>query len=133
MASRLLTGILVLAALVCAQYRVDPRNTYVLVIAVVPLIGAGTPTDPIRPQYAPAPGAGQAQSGILAFSRLPSDDGKSALVEFVARDRAALLPILSDKQLKAFEKGKDKKDDVEKELKKYRKDFDLSLLGTVLP
>jgi hypothetical protein len=27
--------------------------------------------------------------------------------------------------VKVFERGKDKRDDVEKELKKYRKDFDL--------
>ena len=134
MTLRLLSGLLVLAALVCAQHRVDPRNTYDRVICVVPIVGKGTPDDPKRPQYAPwPPNPPGSQTGIIAFSQQLSDDGKFALVEFVARDRSAFAAILSDKQLKVFEKGKDKKDDVEKELKKYKKDFDLSTLGTVLP
>ncbi len=52
-------------------------------------------------------------------------------MEFVARDRKAFQAILNDKTIKVFEKGKDKKDDVERELKKFKKDFDLSKLGAV--
>lgn len=62
-----------------------------------------------------------------------SDDGRFALVEFVARDRSAFQQILADKSLKVFDRKKDKKDDIEKELKKYKHDFDISKFGTVMP
>jgi hypothetical protein len=131
---RFLAGLLLFVCLAPAQQRVDPQNLYQRVICVVPIVGKGTPDDPKRPQYAPWPPApADARSGIIAWSFQPSDDGKYALAEFVARDRSAFQAILSDKQLKVFEKGKDKKDDLEKELKKFRKDFDLTSFGTVLP
>ena len=134
MTHRLTSYLLVLTALLCAQHRVDPRNTYNRAICIVPIVGKGTPDDPKRPQYAPwPPNPPQSRTGIIAYSLLASDDRAFALVEFVSADRSAFQAILADKQLKVFEKGKDKKDDIEKELKKYRKDFDLSLLGTVLP
>jgi len=141
MTQRLLAGFLVLAAVVSAQRRVDPRNTYNRVICVVPMVGKGTPDDPRRPQYAPwpppnsppSPAQAQSRTTIIAFSHQVSDDGKYALVEFVARDRSAFQAILSDKQIKVFEKGKDKKDDIEKELKKYKKDFNLEKFGLVVP
>ena len=135
MTRKLLVGLLALTAVVCAQRRVDPRHTYNRIICVVPVIGKGTPEDPRRPQFAPVPGVnnGQGDSGIIAYSQVISDDGKYALVEFVARDRAAFQAILSDRQIKAFEKGKHKKDDIEHELKKFKKDFDLDAFGTVLP
>jgi len=133
MAQRLFVGLLVLAAVVWAQRRVDPRNTYNRVICVVPIIGKGTPADPRRPQYAPWPPA-QDETGIIAFSYQPSDDGRLALVEFVARDRAAFQAIFNDKSIGAiFEKGRHPKDDIEKELRKYKKDFDVDKFGTVMP
>jgi hypothetical protein len=67
------------------------------------------------------------------YSQQLSDDGKLALVEFVARDRAAFQAIFNDKTIKFFEKGKSKKQDIETELKKYKKDFDLNKFGTVVP
>ena len=101
----------------------------------MPMIGNGTVTDPRRPLYAPLPGrtATAVQGGILTFSFVPSDDGKYALVEYVGRDSAALAPILNDKSLKVFVKGKDPKADIEKQFKQYKKDFDLEKFGTVLP
>jgi hypothetical protein len=90
MTQHLLTGLLMLAGVVCAQRSVDPRNTYHRVIAVVPMIGSGTPTDPLRPKYAPAPGS-STPSGIVGFTQVPTDDGKAAIVEFVARTRAARI------------------------------------------
>jgi hypothetical protein len=56
MTQHLVTGLLMLAGVVCAQHSVDPRNTYDRVFCVVPMIGSGTAADPRRPQYAPAPG-----------------------------------------------------------------------------
>jgi hypothetical protein len=62
--------------------------------------------------------------GIQQFSYQLSDDGLYALLELVARDRSAFAAILSDSRaLKKFEKGKDKKEDIDKELKKFKKDF----------
>jgi hypothetical protein len=112
------------------------RNTHFRVIAVVPLIGAGTPADPRRPAYVPAPLPGRApsRSGIIAFTWQASDDNNFALCEFVAADRAALAPILADKSLTVvFEKNNAKKDDVGNALKKYKKDFDLDNFGVRVP
>src|SRR5690349_24951539 len=63
MRRKLWTGFLVLAGVVCAQHRVDPRNTYNRIICVVPLTGSGTPADPRRPKYTPWPPFGQVRDG----------------------------------------------------------------------
>jgi hypothetical protein len=62
-----------------------------------------------------------------------SDDGRFALVKFVARDRQAFDAIFKDKSVKVFEKGKDKKEDIDRELKKFKKDFDIEKFGAVRP
>ena len=135
----LILSVLLAHATLDAQPRrhgVDMRNTHYRVIAVVPIIGAGTPADPRRPAYAPAPLAGKAVSrtGIIAFTWQASDDNKFALCEFVAAEPAALAPILADKSITViFEKSKAKKDDVGNALKKYKKDFDLDTFGVRVP
>jgi hypothetical protein len=43
MTQRLVTGLLMLAGVVCAQHSVDPRNTYHRVICVVPMVGRAFP------------------------------------------------------------------------------------------
>ena len=103
--------------------------------AGVPFVGKGTFDDPKRPMYAPLPSALQpgVRTGIIGFSYVASDDGKTALVEFVARDRSAFNAILGDKTIKAFLKGKDKKQDVEAEFKKYKKNFDFNTFGVRMP
>src|ERR1700682_2790274 len=82
------------SAAAVAQPRVDPRNMYERVLAVVPIVGTGTAGDMKRPMYAPTLGEVRpsAGTGILGYTYVESDDHKFALVEFVARDRAALLP-----------------------------------------
>jgi len=118
---------LVLAALFLwvplnAQQRVSPRNIYTRVLCIVPLVGSGTTDDPIRPAYAPLPSssapitppAGATSTlgqGIVAFSHQVSDDGKFALVEFVAYSRDAFKDLLADKNpdIKVFFKGIDKR------------------------
>src|SRR5579872_3956311 len=96
MSNRLLAGALVFVCLAIAQRRVYPKNSYNRVIAVTPLVGAGTATDPKRPKYAPWP---------------PSQDPNGA----------ALLPILSDKSLTQFEKGRSSRSDIETALKRFRR------------
>jgi hypothetical protein len=113
------------------------RNTYHRVIAVVPIVGAGTKADPRRPAYVPVPvpvmGKAPSRSGIIGFSFLESDDKKFAIVEFVAADPAALKPILADKNVTAFEKDKAKRSDIEPKLQKFKKDFTLEQLQVMVP
>lgn len=118
--------------------RVDARNTHERLIALVPMIGTGTLADPRRPAFTPAPrkkGEQLPRTGIIAYSYVMADDGQHAIVEFVAMDRAAFASILADRSpdIKSFQKGKEKRDDVELELKKYKKDLDLDRLGVRLP
>ena len=114
------------SAPVFGQYRVDKQNQNERIVAVVPLTGAGTYADPKRPLFVPAAPKDLAKSRLLSFQWKPTDDGKSAIVEFAARSRAPLLEILRDRRvIVAFEKGKAKKDDIEKELRKHRKDYAL--------
>ena len=109
-----------------AQPKVVPANRYERVIAIVPYIGAGTRSDPKRPMYAPGPHqiSPTNRTGIIGFTHVASDDGHFALVEFTARNRAALLPILNDKSIQSFLKGRDKRENIEAALKKFKKDFD---------
>jgi hypothetical protein len=126
----------VLAVPASAQYKVHPRDRYERLIAVVPLVGSGSYSDPIRPLFAPVPGQPRPAwaEQILGFSYQLSDNGKSAIVEFVVQDAGDLRPILEDPRLiKAFLKGKDKRQDVEVELRKLKKDVDLTKLGLALP
>ena len=63
----------------------------------------------------------------------PSDDGKWAIVEFVARDRSAFKAISDAERLtpglKTFDRERHSKDDIEAECKKLKKDFDLTKLS----
>jgi len=81
-----------------AQHRVDTRNMYERVLAVVPWTGSGARADPRRPMYVPAPAQMNpaSRSGILGFQCVESDDKKVALCEFVAKDRSAFTQLLAD-------------------------------------
>jgi hypothetical protein len=94
------------------------------IIAIVPLIGAGTYADPRRPLFAPDSKDLHNPNGIHSYRWEASDDGRYAIVEFVARNRAALLPILNDARVvRAFEKGRVKKtDNIEAVLKTFKRD-----------
>jgi hypothetical protein len=120
-----------------AQPRLDARHMYERVMAVVPMIGKGTFDDPKRPMYAPTPTeihtAAATRTGILGFTHVMSDDGQFALVEFVARDRSAFRQILSDPSIKSFLRGRDKREDVEAEFLKHKKDFDFANFGVRMP
>jgi len=121
------------------QQRVDSRNLYERITAILPIGGSGTFADPVRPMYTPLPSAlkaaatSRSRTAILGFTYVLSDDGKHALVEFVARDRAAFQQILADPTVKSFVKGKDKREDIEAEFKKYKKDFDFTHFGVRMP
>ena len=86
----LIAAVLGATAPALAQYRVDPKSRGERIIAVVPMIGSGTVTDPRRPLFASTPWQPN-PSGIDRFSYQPSDDGRYAIVEIVASDKAALV------------------------------------------
>ena len=146
---RLPLALLIFCALAAAQHRIDPRNMYERVLAVVPLVGSGTMSDPIRPEYAPVPGASTVvqavttasgstpvaaqRPGIIAFSYVVSDDGKFALAEFVAVDRGAFSGLLADTSVKAFLKGRDSINDAVTEFLKHKANFTLDMLGAIVP
>ena len=115
------------------QQRVDPRNMYERVRAIVPLVGKGTSDDPKRPMYAPAALSDPtSRAGILGFVWTTSDDGNFALVELVAADRAAFKDILADTTIKAFLKGRDKREDMEAAFTLYKKNIDFDHFGVVV-
>ena len=140
-----------------SQQPVSMRNTHERVVAIVPMIGKGTEDDPRRPMFAPlaeemaAPEDDKAAVGekpalqakpasrILAYTCKPSDDGRFALVEFVATDRAALEEILKETHpdVKVFRLGEQSRKAVLTELRKVRKDFDFNLdsskFGAIVP
>lgn len=87
------------------------------------MTGAGTYADLRRPFFAPKPGE---RSAIFTSSYALADDGQTAIVEFVAKSPTAFDVIKQDARFrdKHFEKGKSKKADIERKLKKYKKNFD---------
>jgi hypothetical protein len=140
-----------------AQPRVDPRNMYERVIVIVPMIGQGTETDPRRPMYAPvvseaatSPSATVSSStpapsaptpatpllgspDIIGYAMVESDDGTSAIVEFVARNRAVFQNILADTTIKVFLKGRDSRQLAEAAFQKLKPTFSIQSFGVKVP
>jgi hypothetical protein len=104
--------------------RVDPVNMYHRVFCVVPLTGSGTTGDPVRPKYAPAQITPGSRKGIVAYTHVLSDDGKLALVEFVAYDPTVFQALLTDNTITVFIKGEHKRQEIEAAFQAYKKDFD---------
>lgn len=116
------------------QKRLDGRDLYERVIAIVPMTGSGTYSDPRRPELTPATLAGGEQvtgKGLIAFSYQMSDDGKMAVVEMVARERRALEGVLRSNRpgVQVFERGKGNAAAIEAEIRKHIKDFDVTKFG----
>ena len=101
-------------------------------ICLVHLTGSGKHGDELRPEYVPDASA-LSRAGVVAWSMQTADDGKMAIVHLVAVDRNAFAAILADKraEIKVFEIGVDKPEAIEKELKKFKKDFNLDALQVV--
>ena len=111
--------------------RLSPENAYARAYAVVPMIGTGTKADPKRPMFVPAPLAETAavdRTGIIAYQFQISDDGKSALVEFVAVSRSGLAPILTSATpgVISFERGQHTREKIETAFQRYKKSFTFS-------
>ena len=140
-ALRWMAALLATALCLPAQHKVDTRQLYERLYCVVPMVGTGTWADPKRPLYAPSPAQMNpaSRTGIIGFTHVLSDNGQFALVEFVARDAKAFDRILADVSLnlntsvKAFRKGKDKREDIEAEFRKHKKDFSFEHFGLRAP
>ena len=107
---------------------VGPTETYYRIICVVPLVGSGKHLDPVRPDFVPVHKAGDGyNTGIIAWTQVPADDGKHAIVEMVARNRSAFQAILADKRpdVVVFERGKHSKAQAEAGIQRYKKNFTL--------
>ena len=119
-------AISLLAQLALAQFRpVDPRQTHERILAIVPVIGTGRgPDDPKRPLFADTP-------NLIGYHAELSDDGQYALVEFVARTRAALAPISSarDARVQTFSKTTGRRDDIVREFQKLKRKFNIDNFG----
>lgn len=65
--------------------------------------------------------------GIIAWGTQPTDDGKMTILQLVAVDRHAFDAILNDKrsEIRLFEIGKDSKENIEAEMRKFKRDFSL--------
>jgi hypothetical protein len=125
-----------IADLGLAQRRVDPFNMYERVLAIVPLTGSGTLADPKRPMYAPPPNqiSPTARAGvILGYTHVLSDDGKFALVEYVARDKSAFSAILADTSIQVWLKGRDSRAAAITAFQQHKANFDFSNFGVRLP
>ncbi len=138
--TRLLWGGVAVVCGLWGQQRLDSRLVGDRILLVVPMVGAGTAEDPVRPLLAPiADGAGKAEGAVVGVSaKLPaevkilswryeaSDDGKTALLELVAKDRSALAAIkaLNRSDVKIFELGKATKGEIEAEFRKVKLNFD---------
>lgn len=123
----------------------DIGQTYERVVVVCPLTGKGTYADPRRPAIVPASLKHNAKERekavgldvVMAYSWVPSDDGKSAIVEIVVRDTAAMKEFLREAgkaaAVSVFEKGKQTPAALDSELRKVKKDFDRRSLRAVAP
>jgi hypothetical protein len=109
-----------------------PLNLYERVLTIVPMVGTGKWDDPKRPLFVPAKAPLPTdRTGLLGYSYQISDDGKFALVEFVALDKSVLKAITTDARvMKSFEKGQTNLSDVSVEFQKYKKDFNWQHFGT---
>jgi len=124
---RYIPAIAVLAGLVFGAFaqpaRVGGSGEKSLVI--VPMTGTGTWADPRRPALPRDAGA--------SFRYVLSDDGNTAIVELsggAPPQREKIEAELSkDARVKVFRPSKDKKNDVENEIRKIKKDFDLDSFG----
>jgi hypothetical protein len=108
--------------------RLAPENAYTRVYCIVPIVGSGSLNDPKRPMFAPLPPVATAaidRTGIIAYQFQVSDDGKTALAEFVTVSRDGLAPILSstNPNVISFERGKHTRQEIETAFQKYKKNF----------
>src|ERR1700685_488939 len=112
---------------VFGQHAVDPSQRYHRLICLVHFTGSGQKYDPNRPEYVPGPSDAPSRAGIIAWSMLPTDDGKMAIIHVVAVDRRAFAAIFADTrpEVKVFEIGVDSRQAIEAFMQAHKAGFTL--------
>jgi hypothetical protein len=115
------------------QHAVDPTQGFHRLICLVHLTGSGTLADPMRPEYAPAPGSAPSRAGIIAWTFQITDDRTMAIVHFVAVDRRAFASIFADTrpEIRVFEIGVATQAQIEAAMGMYKAGFSLDTLRVV--
>ena len=109
-----------------AQFRkVDPQLTHERIIAIVPMVGLGTVKNPKHPLFSDL-------DGLTGFTAEISDDGRFALVEFVATESKFLTTIATSGQ-RQERKDSPNKDAVLEEFKRYKRNFKPERFGLTIP
>jgi len=125
------------------QQAVPSPVRYERILCIVPMVGSGTWEDPRRPMFVPSPREKRQRASllrlaprrerisglrteILSYHYELSDDGRYALVEFRARSPRAFERILAHRGpgVKVFRPGRDRRERVEAEFRKYKRRFD---------
>ena len=139
---RATVGVCLFTGLLPSAPKGNAGPIYERIICVVPLVGAGTLDDPKRPLFAPVAGASQQAilpgkkskgfldpAAIVSYQSVLTDDGTQAIVEFVARDRAALQPILGNRLgVPVFDLRDASLEAMLTALRQVKKNFSLSML-----
>ena len=106
-----------------AQFRkVDPQLTHERIIAIVPMVGAGTAKNPLKSDL----------EGLTGFTAEISDDGRFALVEFVAKESKSFIPLANSGH-RQERKDSPNKDAVLEEFKRYKRNFKPERFGLAIP
>ena len=109
-----------------AQFRkVDPQLTHERIIAIVPMVGLGTVKNPKHPLFSDL-------DGLTGFTAEISDDGRFALVEFVAKESKFLTTIATSGQ-RQERKDSPNKDAVLEEFKRYKRNFKPERFDPAIP
>lgn len=147
LALRAIVGVCLFAAALTAATSHNRTTMRERIICVVPMVGSGTLNDPHRPMFASssrvvteAAARGKKRGGIesvdaLSFHSVPTDDGQHAIVEFSSGNRTTLKQILAadPNAVVVFEPNKISQQKLEKELRKFKKNFDVqAFLGGAL-
>lgn len=92
------------------------------VVVIVPLTGAGTYRDPVRPQLPPTD---QEAPQSVSIRWIATDDARSAIVLLSAPNSDALLPFREDQRsgVQVFDRNQQTRAFVEAEIRKHRRDF----------
>lgn len=108
------------------------HNRYHRLICLVHLTGSGTTSNPKRPEYAPTV-IDPTRAGIIAWSFQITDDGKMAIVHYVAMNRSATIFADTRPEIRVFEIRKVAPAAIEAEMQKYKANFTLSSVQVVAP
>lgn len=146
--SGLIIAILELVGPLSGQQPVPLDQRYERIYCVVPIVGKGTWEDPKRPMFAPSrleraaqrlaergtTEPGKPLARILGYRYQVSDDGRFALVEFRANHALAFDEIMAHRSpdVKIFRIGAAKRQEIEGEFRRHKRDFDWdSFLGRI--